>query len=386
MGSSLLDRVPSRFDPIGAAAAWLLAPLAGAVAVGYAVIQSVTHGNEIVRPELAVVAVGMLFAAAVVLAIAAHPSIARLGRPAAVLVVGMTVLASVLSAVSTWGHNRLVQDDWGQIGIGLIVLGMLWLRPALELIVLGALGALVVGVLAAEQTGSLHIINTPYVYVVVAATPVLVLAAVAATCGAVICRFAAEWTRSSRAGMAGLGPEFRLLEEAALHRAQVAELKRTTLPLLASIAARGSVTQADIEAAARTAAQLREHAIEELRSTWLDRLAATTGMKPNAVNDPAHLAQRVPASERAAISACLIELVRLGLIDPADTAISLTRTPTVESSERAGFELRLYGVSEWRRLRRATRPFFSVLRSLSGDAMTTKAGTSMTVRFGFDPA
>ncbi|MGN6127788.1 MAG: hypothetical protein ACTHON_14585 [Humibacter sp.] len=381
-----LDRIPGRLDPIGAAAAWSLAPLTGGLAVAYAIVQSVMHAGEIIHPEMAAVAVGALCGAAVVLAIAAHPSIARLDRAAAIAVVATAVLAALLSAASTWGHNRLVQDDWGLVGVGLLIFGMLWLRPPLELLVMGACSAPIVGLTAAEQAGSLHIINTPWVYVVVAATPVLVFAAVAATCGAVISRFASEWSFTARAGMRVLGPEFRQFEEAELHRAQLAELRELTLPLLASVAARGRVTEGDIEAAARTAAWLRERALQQARTTWLDRLALETGMRDGRINDPARLALHLPAQERAVVSACLMELVRLGLIDPSSTAISVSRTPTAESSERARFELHIAGVTEWRRARRAIRPFFSILRSLSGDATSTKVGTTMTVRFGFEAA
>ena len=379
-----LGRVPAQLDPIGATGAWSLAPLSGAIAVGYAVVQSVMHRSEIVRPELAIAAVVAIVAAAVVLTIAAHPSVGRLGRPAALIVVASAVLASVLSSMSTWGHNRFVQDDWGQIGIALLIFGMLWLRPPGELIVFGAVGAVVVGVLAAEQSGTLHIVNTPYVYAVVAATPVVVLTAVAATSGAIIARFAAEWSRSASVGMATLAPEVRQTEEAALHDAQLAELRHASLPLLASVVARGSITEADIAAATRTAAELRRHALQQVNLTWMDRLADEIGLCRHAIDDPDHLAPLVPARERAAVSACLIELVHLGLVDPGGVAIALS--PSARAPGRAVFEARIRRVSQWRRLRRANRPFLSVLRSLSGDATTMKAGTTVTMRFGFDPA
>lgn len=386
MHEVILDRAPNRLDPIGAMAAWGLAPLLGGMSVGYAVVQSILNRNEIVAPVLAGAALCLLIAAGTALSIAVHPSVGRLSAGGAAVIVGAAVGAAVLSALSTWGHNRLVQDDWGQIGVALIVFGLLWMRPSWEIIVFGVFGALVVGLLAAAQHTSLSIVNTPYVYAVVAATPVLVLASVAATIGAVIARFSSEWTASSERGMRALEPEFRMLEQDALRRAQLDELRQSTLPLLASISDRGSITQVDIDTATAVSAGLREHAIEQLRVTWVDGLLADTRIDGHAVRDPERLLPHMPPHARAAFSAFLVESVRIGALDPAGAAIIVQRNPTVESSESARFELSMRIAADWRFVRRTARPFVSVLRSLSGDAAISRNGSTMIMRFGFVPA
>ena len=383
MTQVMLDRAPARLDPIGAAAAWGLAPLVSALAVGYAVLESIINRSEIVHPAFAVVAVILLIGAGVILSIAAHPSIARLGKGGAALAVCVTLSAAACSAFATWGHNRLVQDDWGQIGVGLIILGLLWMRPPWEIIVFGLLGALVVGVLAAEQHASLQIANTPYVYAVVAATPVLVLAAAAATSGAVLARYSTEWIAASERGMRALEPEFRNLEQEALRREQLEELRRATFPLLASVAERGEITPDDIVAATDVSAQLREHALQQLRITWVDRLREDAGIATSAVDDEDGLLARMPAGERATFSACLLELLRLGALDASTVAIGVRRAPTAAVAERAEFQLSAGLAADWRFARRAARPFVSVLRSLSGDAAITRNGSSMIMRFGF---
>lgn len=386
MTESVLSRAPNALDPIGAAAAWLFAPLLSVVAVGYAVTQSVVHQQEIAHGELMVVAIFLLVGSGVVLSIASHPSVGHLGPAGATFVVGASVLAAVLAGLATWGHNRLVQDDWGQVGIGLIVFGLLWLRPPREIIALGAFGALVVGVMAAGERGSLHIINTPYVYAVVAATPVLVLTAVAATCGAVIVRVSARWLTSARAALDVLQPELLMLEGQSLRRAQLAELRRAALPLLTSIAARGEITEQDIVDAADVSARLRGHAVEELRVTWTDQLLPDVGLPPHVANDPHRLLSRVPDRERAAVTACLVELARTRALDAHTMQISVTRAPNADDSEHSRFEVRAHLTADWRSVRRTARPFISVLRSFGGDAAITRADSTMILRFGFVPA
>lgn len=385
MAIDALERAPVGFDPIGAAAAWMLAPICSIVAVGYAVVQTGMHETEIVHPALAFVAVALLAVAGAFLSVVSHPSIGRLDRSGAILVVVLALAAAVLSAVAMWGHNRMIQDDWGQIGVALLLLGLLWLRPPGETLLLGVVSAVAVGVLAAVQTPYLAIVNTPYVYAVVAATPVLVFAAVSATNGAVIARFGSEWTASARQALTDIEPELRSVEETALHRAQLEELRRATLPLLASIAARGTITTEDIAQAARVSAQLREHAIEQLHVTWIDTLAASIRMPPQGLVDPDHLVHRLPAPERAAVSACLIELVRLGLVEPKLLSIAAVPAPNARSSERVRFEVSASDMKDWRQVRRTARPFLSVLRSLSGDAKLARHGAAMTLGFGYEP-
>jgi hypothetical protein len=385
VSEATVDRTPNRVDPIGATAEWAIAPLVSAAAVVYAVWQSILHGDQVVSPQLAVVAVCLLVAAGLALSVAAHPSVGGLSRGGAVLIVGTVVAAASASALSMWGHNRLVQDDWGQIAVALIIFGLVWMRPPWEIILFGLIGGLVVGILAGEQPG-LHIVTTPYVYGLVAATPVLVLAAVAATNGIVIMRFSSEWIASSERGIRALEPEFRLLEQDALRRAQLEELRLTTLPLLASIAERGVITPADIERASVVSAHLREQALAELRTTWADRLLAEAGIAPNAVHDPHRLLPHMGASERAAFSACLLELHRLGAIGTDETRLAVVRTPTAAQSERARLELSTRLTTDWRLVRRSARPFVSVLRSLSGDAVIMRNGADMIMRFGFVPA
>ncbi|MHA7987763.1 hypothetical protein ACX9R5_18375 [Rathayibacter sp. CAU 1779] len=377
---------PIRLDPIGATAAWTFAPFLGAIAVGYAVMQTVMHNDEIVHPDLAIVAVYILAGAAIALTVASHPNVARLDAVPAVFVIGAAVLAAVLAAFASWGHNKMVQDDWGQIGVGLMVLGLLWLRPPRDIILLGGVSALALGVLAFEEGRFLRIANAPFVYAVVAATPVVVLTAVAAASGHVLNRFSSEWMIAARRGLKALEPELRVLEQDVLHRAQLDELRQVTLPLLSSIVQRGEITRFDIEAAIAVSAQLRERALEQVHVTWVDGLVREAGMHPGAVYDPEQLLTRVPPRERATITACLVELTRLGALDPAGSRLVVQRAPTADSSERVRFEVAAPLAADWRFLRRTARPFVSVLRSLTGDATITRNGTTMILRFGFAAA
>jgi hypothetical protein len=384
--AAMLDNSPMRLDPIGATGAWTLAPLVGLLAVAYAVVQSAMNASEIVNPTLAAVAICLLAVAGIALTWAAHPRTGRLGRGGAGLIVSTAALAAVLSGLSTWGENRLVQDDWGQMGIALVVFGLVWVRPPGEIVLYGVLGGVVVGVLASEERASLHIVNTPYVYAIVAATPVIAFAAAAATIGAVIMRYSASWMASSERGMRALEPELRMLEQDALRRVQLDELRVTTLPLLASVAERGEITAADIETAAAASAQLREHALEQLRITWVDRLFTEMGIDARAIHDPDRRLPHLPTRERAVLGALLLELLRLGTIDGYGARIRVASAPALDEPERAGFELTAPIAADWRSVRRTAVPFIGVLRSFSEDAAITRSDSTMILRFGFVPA
>lgn len=381
----VLDRAPGRVDPLGGAAAWGLAPLVSATALGYAVLQTVMHRDEVVYPAFAVVALCLLAAAGIALTAMARPSVGRLGRPTAALIVGAAIAAAVASSIASWGHDRLVQDNWGQIGIGLIIFGLKWLRPPWEIIVYGVVGAVVVGVIAGEQPG-MSLVNSPVVYGIVAATPVLLLAAVAATNGIVTLRRSAAWIVASGRGLLALEPEFRMLEQDALRRDQLDELRRTTLPLLASVAERGEITQHDIDTAVTVSAQLRAHALEQARMSWVDRLLATAHISPDAVRDPGRLLPQLPAPERAALSACVLDLLRVGAVRAEGAIIVAAREPATGGPERCRIELTMATAANWRAVRRAAGPFVSVLRSYSGDATITRGESTMTIGFGFVPA
>ena len=386
MAATVLSSIPARLDPIGAVASWMLAPLVSVIAVAYAVSRDIAGSAEIRHPEIATAAVLLLVVSGTLLTIAAHPRSGRLGAVGAVLVVVCAIVAAALSSVSTWGHNQYIQDDWGQLGIGLFIFGLLWLRPPREIGVFGVFGAIVVGALAAGQAGTLSIANTPYVYAVVAMTPVLVFAAVAATSGAILSRYSIDWLTSARRSIVDIEPELRMLEQDALHRAQLDELRRVTLPLLASIADRGFVTAGDVAAAATVSARLREHALEQSRITWVEGLIETTGMSSRAVDDPERLLPRMRSRERAALTACLKELAGLGAIDIVAARITVAWAPTVGPSARARFEVSVPLAAQWRLARRTARPFVSVLRGLTGDVSMTRNEAIMTMRLGFEPA
>lgn len=384
--AALLDNSPMRLDPIGAIGAWTLAPLVGTLAVAYAVVQSWMRAAEIVHPQVAAIAICLLAGSGVALTCAAHPRTGRLGRGGAGLIVSTAALAAVLSGLSTWGRNQLVQDDWGQMGIALIIFGLIWMRPPGEIVLYGVLGGVVVGVLAAEERTSLHVVNTPYVYAIVAATPVVSFAAVAATIGAILMRYSAAWLNSSERGMRTLEPELRMLEEDALRRAQLEELRIATLPLLTSVAERGEIAPADIEAATLVSAQLREQALEQLRITWVDRLLTKLGIHPGAVHDPGRLLPHLPPRERAVLGALLLELIRQGTIYSYGARMEVAAAPTAAEPERVRFELIARIATDWRSLHRTAVPFIGVLRSFSGDAAITRNGSTMILRFDFAPA
>lgn len=58
--STPVERTPQRLDPLGVQSAWLLVPLLGVVAVGYAIFSTFLHHDQLRNPALALWAIAVL--------------------------------------------------------------------------------------------------------------------------------------------------------------------------------------------------------------------------------------------------------------------------------------------------------------------------------------
>ena len=55
-----VERTPQRLDPLGVQSAWLLVPLIGATAIGYAITSTIWHLDQLRSPTLAVTAIAFV--------------------------------------------------------------------------------------------------------------------------------------------------------------------------------------------------------------------------------------------------------------------------------------------------------------------------------------
>jgi len=434
-----IERTPQQLDPLGTYSVWLLAPVMALVAVGVAVVQTLRQLDEISNPVLAVVALMLMLGASVTLAWGALPHRAPFRRGQFVAVLALVLAAALCSTAATWGLNRLIQDDWGQLVVALLIATMAQLRPPRELVIASIVSAVLLGVAAAVQSGFLSVQAPPLTYAVVAAAPPIVLGFGAAAYGHNMLRAIERWRGRALDGIERLEPEVRESVTRSVQQAYVTTLNDELAPLIERILWQNELTAADTDAAATIADTLRGRAIGMSNTSWLDdaveraREIAARGVSVD-VSADRNLVDAVTPDQRAVVGAVLGELLRAselvvervqitarvvgsvseglrsdGLASDVSRSVgsvSGTRRSvgSVSSESRsvgqAGFKSRVLnsagmarfevrvdvpaGPERWMRTR--LRPYLAVLRVISADARlrVTKGRIEVEFSYGLD--
>lgn len=389
--SVAVERTPQRLDPLGAQSAWLLVPILGAVAVGYAVFSTVVHAGQFRNLPLGVLAIVVLVLAVIVVVVRTHPGLAPFGRWSHFSIIAVTLTAACLFDSSVWGRNERIQDDWGQIAVALLLVAMPLYRPIGEVAGSAIVSALVLGGLAAAQH-SLVISNAPLVYATVAATPILALAAGGAGYAWTMTGETLRWRQVAREGQSRLEGELRQAAERMIAQERMTALNAEAVPFLTGLAGRGAVTPEDADLARAIADRLRSMSVRAVGRTWLadtvdlalgQRLAQTTPAeagRQEPVDDPDGLERVLTADQRAIVGALITTIAARPGLDPATVRIQ-ARDP-----ERPSFLLRAGFDGPRAELRRQLLPFVSSLNTVGMDATIRVRGPELTVRFAYPGA
>ena len=105
------------------------------------------------------------------------------------------LLASSLFSASLWGTNRLVQDDWGQIAVALLLLGLALFRPPWEIIISAVACSCLLGATAMAEGPFLEVRDSTWVYATVVAGPVLIVALASAAYARVVVSALLTWQK-----------------------------------------------------------------------------------------------------------------------------------------------------------------------------------------------
>lgn len=374
---------PQRLDPLATLEAWRAAVLFSGVAVLDAVISTARHGDQIRSPLAATLALAALLAACCVIVTASAVSRAPVTRVAHVSTIVLALGASSLSAVSTWGSNRMIGDDWGQYALALLILTVALTRPVTEIIVAGALAAVGVGTIAAIQAPFLVTPVTPIVDAIIAATPVVAMSFAAAAYSLDMARHVRRWQRSAREAMLRLEPAVREVAVRAVRQGELTLLNEGAVPLMAEILERDEISADDSARARQVGATLRARAVAAVERTWLDEAAARAvgrgrGASHSPVDDPGRLAASACADLRAVMWAFLAALARLPGFDPGSLRVSVRSRGTAWN-----LCLRADVHAARRQPRRHLIPYLAVLRVVADDARLTGAGGTVTLEFDY---
>jgi hypothetical protein len=381
-----VERTPQRLDPLGVQSAWLLVPLIGVVAVGYAVYSTLVHQAQLRSPALAVWAIVVLIVAVVLAALRTHPGLAPVGLWSHLAIIGVAVVAAVLFDAAAWGHNQRIQDDWGQIAVALLVTAMPLYRPVAEVLATATASALVLGLLAAAQAPSIVVANNPAIYATVAATPVLALACGGAGYAWTMTGETLRWREVARAGQSRLEGELRQVAERMVAQERATELNAEAVPFFIELLASGRITPEDREQARIIATRLRRSAVDAVGRSWLaetvDLALARRGTavdpeRVSSVHDTDRLDRVLSEEQRAIVGALVATVAGLPGLEPASLAV------TVSDPDSPVFLLTARAKEPRRVLRSALVPFLSALQSVSMEASMRVRDGGFTVRFAY---
>lgn len=355
---------PQNLDPLGGITARLIVIVGGVIALVIAIGMSLANASEISNPLLAVAAIAVLGATAGYFVAVSSPYRAPLRFHSHVIICLGAVGAIALEALSQWGTNTLIRDDWGPIAMAVVVITLGSYRPPLELLAGAVFSAFLVSLIAVGivMSGSLVTPVPLAVFIVTMATPVLAAGIGSAGFSASSIRSHRRWQR----GLA-LAPEVAPFTEDA-PTGHLAFLHGTVIPFLDSIVTTGQLADDDGAHARRLAQELRVLMVLDSEQSWL------TGVVDR-FDDPARVAHELDSAQRASLRAIITHVqsseafakrsarVRLGLDN--GEAVGVLEADVV-SVQNARVQL---------------APFIAIARSAFGDSHTEFTASHFTLTF-----
>ncbi|MEP6477988.1 MAG: hypothetical protein ABJB03_01240 [Rhodoglobus sp.] len=378
------ERTLQQLDPLGGMAVRTITILGAIGIVIFAIAQTFANARDIDFVGLAIVAIVVVAACAAVLIYSSSPLRAPMNRTVHLLAMGLAMLALVLNAGSMWRSNELIQDDWGPSVVGVVSLVLAVYRPARELAVVGSFAALFTGFLALLQVHSLQSPVPPFVFVIVAVTPVLALSLAGAMFVRVSVTTLVRW--QSRADRAARRLADRSVEGIArsVQQDRVTILNRDVVPFFAEVLTRASITDEDRARASQIADSIRRVMVADVDRSWLDVVveqAAGARDRPGAeaVQDPERLASAMNTDQRTATRAMIVTLFEHQGFDPDGFDVTIER----DGDEVVG-TIRADVIRGTTTVRSDLAPYLAVFRVLFRDLEIDYSASTVRIRFAYD--
>lgn len=380
------ERTIQQLDPLGALGARLFTIAAIAGMVAYAHAMTWLNRFDIVMPSIAVLALLAITGAAVIVVAGTSPARAPVRRPTFVLALGLAFSAMVLNAVAMWGANQYVQDDWGHVAIGMLLVAFSPYRMSRELALSGLLAAIFTGFLVLLQAPALVSSIPTFVFVIVAMAPILAMsfgsAALASTIIASIRRWRSRATLASEALVSQLHDGIAR----SVQQDRVTILNRDVVPFFSDVLHRAELSDDDREEARQIAESIRRVMVAEVDRSWLDGVVEQVGaslghMAPGAeaVQDNDRLAAAMTTDQRTATRALLVALFGHPEFDPDGFDVRIAR--------RSGgnqVTVRAMFAAPETSVRSDLAPYFAVLRVVFTNLRVAFARNTLTLKFSYD--
>jgi hypothetical protein len=362
-----MERTPQQLDPLGGITARLIVIVAGTLAVVVAIVMTAAGIEQVSYPAFEFAALVVLVATVGYFMRFTSPYRAPFTRRSLVIVFTGGLLAVVLNAAGQWGTNTMVRDDWGPTAIAIVIVCLGSYRTAREILTGSVIAAVIVGAVAALESGSL---TTPVpigVYSVVAASPVLATGIAAAAFSRTLVRFLTDW----RAGLtpAVVPPASPVVASATSH---LGYLEREVIPFLETVAGNGGIGPDDGPRARVLSRELRVLMVLDAEQSWAAQLVDT-------LHDPEGLARQLDPAQRGCLRSIAANVRNSRVFVPGTMRLELERNNGRIVGE---FTVGLVAGSN-PRIRLA--PFVAVARSAFEEAGGTFAPARFCLRFALSP-
>lgn len=372
-----------QLDPVGAISTRAFTISLAIAAFVFGVAMTVHTVDQIVNPLLAVLALVWIGVASLVVVLASSPRKAPFTAQTHTVVHILAVGAFVLSAASQWGANTSIQDDFGAISLGLLIVAMAVYRPAKELAATGVLAAISVGFVTLLETAEMSTVVPPASLVLVGMAPVLALAFGSAAYSKRLVGELEKWQKRAADSVATDTDRLRVGITKSVRQDRVRILNNDAIPFFAEILRRDNITKDDRLHARQIAESIRVLMVAEADRTWLELVAREDGIPPDhmhdSVLDPQGLATAMVTSQRATLRAFIVVLREDELFVPTSMKVTIFEENSI-----------IRGVLVARMEDHAPDPqmtfavYFAVMRVTFTDVSTEYDNSQLTVRFSYE--
>ncbi|MGV8886449.1 MAG: hypothetical protein ACOH1T_12800 [Microbacteriaceae bacterium] len=297
---------PQRIDPLS----WFTRSLVPVAFAGltfvFGAISLASTWDALNHPWLDIIAVFLVTLACVTVQVRTSPLRVPFAPRHALAPMAISLIAIVLSTISTSNSSVLVQHWWLPFGIGLVLGSLAPYSSVRNIVVYGVVLTAAVGIAASlGLVGSSTAWPALSVVVIATYTPVLATVSTATFIYAVV-----STTQRLHASAGSALPESeRASEEAAntVERRTLARLGTRVAPFLLSVAESGVVTDSDRAVAGQLARSLRSDLVTQANRSWLDSFAL---YGPILVVDPDRKADHMNTAQRTALRGLLLAVLK----------------------------------------------------------------------------
>jgi hypothetical protein len=288
----------------------------------------------------------------------------------------ISTLGVVLSAIGTVGGHMPVQQWWPGIALGATLASLAPYSSARKLIGYAVVAAIPLAFLGWVVFSPVTHIWTPLGVIAISSGPVVVAGVASIVFSyTVVARTSAFLDTSAADEEVYSAVETRTEEE---ETGGTARVSARVAPFIEGVATAGVITPTDRALAAQIARSLRAELVTASNRSWLDVVAAETGM---VVSDPGRLADRMNESQRAALRGLLVAAIENSVVDRYTLLIELRAQPDGSTAVALSIDLDL---PEGRRFV-LIAPYYLTLKTTVDD-LSWDNGRSLMLKFRIPPS